>query len=322
MDKRLGLKPAPRSKSSSMETAILKRDEVEKWEIPAFQRGLRINAKVKEMADELRNGGYALEGVLTLGRLKGSSVTYIVDGQHRIEGFKLSGLSEVIADIRLIQFDSMAEMAEEFVRLNSSLVRMKPDDILRGMEASIPAISRIRAECKFVGYDNLRRKTSNTYLLGMSAALRCWEGSKRETPTVGGLGSAQALAEELDGDSTQHLIEFLHTAYAAWGHDPENYRLWGNLNLIMCMWLYRMLVLDKSRQANRRYVRLSVVQYRSCLMALSADATYIEWLLGRQMRDRDRNPCYQRVKAIFTRRVMAEGGAKPKFPQPGWSTSS
>ena len=51
----------------------------------------------------------------------------------------------------------MAEMGDAFVALNSRLVNMRPDDILRGLEGSIPALQEIRASCPFVGYDQIRQ---------------------------------------------------------------------------------------------------------------------------------------------------------------------
>jgi hypothetical protein len=124
----------------------------------------------------------------------------------------------------------------------------------------------------------------------------------------------------LTDDSAQHLIQFLETAMAAWGRDAEYFRLWGSLNLGLCMWLWRRLVLDKERAGSKRYVILTVKQFNNCLMALSADAKYGDWLQGRQLTDRDRGPAYGRVKNIWSARLESEGQKKISFPKPPWAT--
>lgn len=310
---------APKSARSSMETVILSVKEVEGWKTPPFQRPLRINAKVQAMAESLKQNALEIGGILTLGKLAKDPTTWIVDGQHRLEAFKISGLDEIIADVRICHFDSMAEMAAEFVQLNSSLVKMRPDDVLRGLESSLASLQAIRNQCEFVGYDNIRRN-ANTPVLSMSAVLRCWYASLYETPTASSSGlSAATMAEALDALSTQNLIVFLLTTHSAWGRDPEYFRLWGNLNLAVTMWTWRRLVLDKERSGNKRYVVLTPAQFKLCLMSVSATSDYIDWLQGRNLSDRDRSPCYGRLKSIFVKR-LSEGSEKPRFPQPAWAS--
>lgn len=314
-----GAREAPKASQNRMETVIVSSDEVNGWRIPPFQRPLRVNQKVMEIADVMKES-QCIEGVITLGRISKDPGTYIIDGQHRVEAFRISGLKEVIADIRFLNVGSMAEMADEFVRLNSALVKMRPDDILRGLESSLPALASIRKNCEFVGYDSIRRGGTSP-MLSMSIALRCWAGSGGETPASNVSGQSTAvLARTLDGESTQHLTTFLLTAHAAWGRDPEYYRLWGALNLTICMWMWRRLVLDRDRVGNKRYAVLSIAEFKQCLMSVSADGDYISWLPGRMMSDRDRSPCYARLKALFVRRLSNGGAKKVVFPQPAWSS--
>jgi hypothetical protein len=311
---------APKAERSAMETRIFSSAEIGNWRVPPFQRPVRINAKVAALSEEIAHDGGVIPGVITLGKLKGDTAVYVVDGQHRIESFRITALPECIGDFRLCEFDSMAEMAEEFVRLNSALVRMRPDDVLRGLEASVKALRKIRSECRFVGYDQIRRGTTSP-ILGMSLTLRAWNGSIAETPntTYNNLSATQ-IAETLTDDATEDLIQFLTVAHAAWGRDNEYARLWGSLNMGLCMWLWRRLVKDTDRSGSRRFVRLTVKQFGSCLMALSADGHYLEWLQGRQLNDRDRAPAYNRIKKIWAARLKDDLREKISFPQPGWST--
>ncbi len=317
-----GARSAPKAVRSTMDTIFVTAAEIGAWKLPPFQRPLRVNEKVRAMAEELKNDE-VMTGVLTLGKIKGAPAIFIVDGQHRLEAFKISGLAQVIADVRICEFDTIGEMASEFVRLNSSLVRMRPDDVLRGMESAVPALQRIRKECEFVGYDQIRRSGASSAVLGMSAVVRSWASSAGETPTGNLAGqSVGHAAEAMDAASTQDLILFLLTAHAAWGRDPQYFRLWGNLNLTVCMWLWRRLVLDRSRTGNNRVAVLSVAQFKQCLMSVSANGNYVDWLQGRVMSDRDRGPCYERVKAIFVRRLIDESKDKrtPRLPKPAWSS--
>src|ERR1039458_1876052 len=124
-------------------------------------------------------------GVVTLGVMDGA--TYIIDGQHRRQAFLISELEEGYTDVRTLYTGSMAELGEEFVNLNSQLVRMRPDDILRGLEGVVPALARIRSACPCIGYDFVRRN-AQAPIVSMSAILRQWKGSSFEVPTNNGAG--------------------------------------------------------------------------------------------------------------------------------------
>lgn len=311
----------PKAVQSKMDTLIVTPAMVKLWKIPPFQRPIRLNAKVQSVTEQMKKTE-TIEGVLTLGVLKSEpSQLYIVDGQHRIAAFTLSELAEAICDVRVCVFADMAEMSEEFVRLNTSLVKMRPDDILRGLESSVPALRAIRKACEFVGYDQVRRGNSSP-VVSMSALLRCWSAASYETPASSNSGlSAAALAQNIDQASLQNLIGFLATSHAAWGRDPEYYRLWGNLNLALSMWLWNKLVIDRDRFGNKRYVIMDIGQFKKCLMSVSADGDYLAWLPGRNLGDRDRSPCYGRMKSIFVRRITDDNrGRKPSLPSPPWAS--
>ena len=315
-----GAREAPKSAQSRMETLIITPAMVNAWKIPPFQRPLRVNAKVLSVTEDIKKNE-TVEGVLTLGKLRNDPSFYIVDGQHRAEAFKLSGLNEVIADIRVCLFHDMPEMAQEFERLNSSISKMRPDDILRALEYSISALANIRKSCEFVGYDRIRRGGTSP-ILSMSALIRCWTASNYETPAASQNSMSSAgMAQQLETVSVQNLIAFLSTAHAAWGRDPEYFRLWSNLNLSLCMWLWNRLVIDRDRIGTKRYAVLSIPDFKKCLMSVSAEGDYLAWLVGRNLSDRDRSPCYARLKSIFVRRLSSEsGGRKIALPSPAWAS--
>jgi hypothetical protein len=316
-----GTKQAPKSLRSKMDTLCITQETVKEWTVPqGVQRPLKVNSKVLALSESLKQDGGVIPNVITLGKVDGDRHTYIVDGQHRIEAFKLSELKEGFVDVRIVQFDTMAELAQEFVVSQASLVRMSPDDVLRAMENFTPSIQYIRRECPFVGYSNVRRGDQKSPVLSMSATIRCWVGSAGETPSTTSNGKgAEQMAKELSEDDSRNLVVFLSAARAAWGADPEYYRLWSNLNMCMSMWLWRTLVMDKQR-TTKRYVVLTPEQFKRCLMSVSAHKDYIDWLLARQMGERDRSPCYRHLRNIFAARLREEtpGNKQPTLPQPAW----
>lgn len=314
-----GAREAPKASQSRMDTLIITPEMVNEWRIPPFQRPLRITEKVRMVCEEIKKT-QTIEGVVTLGKIKGDNTLYVVDGQHRLEGFKIATLKEAIVDVRIMTFANMAEMAEEFVRLNTALVKMRPDDILRGLEHSTQQLTLIRKHCEFVGYDNVRRGGTSA-ILSMSALIRCWASASFETPSSANhSGSAANMINNMEPKAIESLIAFLNVAHAAWGRDPEYYRLWGNLNLSLCMWLWNRLVMDRDR-TGKRYVSLNAQEFKRCMMSLSADTDFVQWLVGRQLSERDRSPCYSRLRAIFARRLAEEnGGVKPVLPLPAWAT--
>ena len=277
-------------------------------------RDLKINAKVLKVVEDIKHDDGGVPGVITLGVLLGK--LYLVDGQHRIGAWKLSGLESGYADVRTVFFDSLGDMAQEFVDINSSLVRLRPDDILRGLESSNVGLQRIRRRCPFIGYDMVRR-SATAPMLSMSAFLRWWVGSRTEVPAIS-FGAVAAL-DHMDDQDTAEAIDFATGCYDAWHRDHEYVRLWGGLNLLICAWLYRRVVLGQNLSG--KATKLTKEQFRNGLLALSADTAYLDYLVGRSLTDRDRSPTYARAKAIIQRRYLTETGKKALLPKPAWATT-
>lgn len=290
---------------------------LDSWKLPPFQRPLRVNGKVVEVSEVIKRDDGIIPGVITIGIIRGDDARYVIDGQHRREAFRLSECQVGYVDVRYRHFADMAEMGEEFVNINSKIVNMKPDDILRGLEPSHDGLAKIRRRAPYVGYDQIRRSEKSP-LLSMSALLRCWFGSQPEAPATTGT-SAMTLVRSLSVDEADQCVAFLDLAFTAFGRDPENARLWGNLNLCLCAWLYRRLVITPYSPRTPKNTR---EQFTKCLMSLAADATYNEWLVGRQLRERDRSPAYRRVKDTFAKRLEADLGKKVVLPAPAWASHS
>lgn len=303
---------AERTTHTTLDTIEINPNIVRSWKVPPFQRALRVNAKVLEVAEEIKANDGVLPGIITLGVL--GSDRFLIDGQHRVHAFQLSELLIGYCDVRILHVKDMAAMATEFYKLNSRVVNMRPDDYLRALETTNDQLSRLHKRCPFVGFDMVRR-SDRSPILSMSAVLRCWSASSKEVPQPHHTGGVVALAGQLIEDECTQLISFLGVAYAAWGRDAEFHRLWGGLNMTLCMWLYRRMVIT---QYSPRTPKLDSATFQKCLMSLSADGTYLDWLVGRQCTDRDRSPGLARIKSIFSRRLIDETGKKPNLPQPAW----
>lgn len=307
---------AEKSTRTTLDTIEVTPDLVRSWKLPPFQRPLRINDRVISLANVIRENDGVLPGVFTLGVL--NKERYLIDGQHRREAFLLSECLVGYADVRICHFDNMAEMGQEYVDLNSRIVMMRPDDVMRGLEDSYPALARIRKRAPFVGYDQIRRN-EKAPVLSMSALLRCWHGSAGDVPKSGGVSATQ-LATTLQLDDADAVCDFLDAAFKAWGRDTAYARLWSGINLTLCMWLWRRVVLGTGMTAASRYHRFTREQFTKCLMSLSA-SDYVDWLLGRNSQSRDNAPAYSRIKTIFVTRMNTDLGRKILMPQAAWAVS-
>jgi hypothetical protein len=300
---------------TTMDTIELTPKLVASWKSPPFQRDLKFNAKVLAVSAAILRAGGVLPGVITIGILDGD--TYIVDGQHRLAAWLHTAMMVGYADVRTHWFESLGDMANEFVLLNSPLVRLKPDDILRGLEPSTVALQRITRKCGFIGFDAVRRGSEKAPVLSMSVFLRTWVGTKPDVPSTGASGMT-ALAS-MDEAETTAAIEFVQLCFEAWRRDVEYARLWGSLNLTLCAWLYRRIVLGERMTGTSRSYRFTKEQFRKCLMALSAEPQYLDYLVGRNVGERDRAPAYARMKTIFQRRYLADTGQSLRLPSPAWA---
>jgi hypothetical protein len=306
---------AKKATQTSLDTLLITPEVVKKWRRPEFQRPVRVTNNVRKAAEKIKQDGGVLPGVITIGIFRGEK--YLVDGQHRCEAFLLTGLAEGYCDVRYHVFDTMAQMGQEWNLLQGQLVSTRPDDKLRGLEQSIQGLSLIRQRCPFVGYDMIRR-SEKAPVLSMSTLLSCWVASANETPSRGGDGSVQAKAESLTVDSASTCCDFLDLAFKAWGRDPEYARLWSTLNLSICMWVYRRVVLETY---SFKIKRVPKELFAKCLTSLSADSSYLDWLVGRNLSERDRSPAYARIKAILVKRMKLETGLeKIALPQPAWAS--
>ena len=126
------------------------------------------------------------------------------------------------------------------------------------------------------------------------------------------------LANDLTEEDAHNLIAFLRCIYGAWGKDAEYGVLWKALNITLCMWLYRRIVMITY---SPRVPRVTADQFTKCMTALSAAEAYLEYLHGRNLSEVHRAPTYSRLKGVVACRLAELLGHKVALPQPAWCKS-
>lgn len=302
-----------RKTRTDMDTLAITADVLSGWKAPPFQRPLKVNEKVRALALRIAGDGGVIPGTLTLAKI--GRDLWLIDGQHRVKAFGLSGVKEGMADVRTHHVASLADAGREFVALNTSLVRMVPDDILRGLEQSIPALSLLREQCAFVGYDNVRRGSTSP-VVSMSGAIKAWVCAGPDCPPTAGITvPGRVQAGEFGAADASALAHALGLAFRAFGRDRASNRLWGVLNLTLVLWIYRHMVLSAWGQ---RGLRLDEETFLRGLMALAADRDHADWLVGRTLSERDRGPAYNRIRVMFQTRATLDG-TKLMMPKVPWA---
>lgn len=324
-------KPA-RQYRTKMEVEVISEEVLANWKVPGFQRPITINAKLTAVSEHIKANSGTIPGTLTIGVF--DNEFYRVDGQHRIKAFEITGLKEGLADVKYVYFDTYEEMAAEFDALNSPIARMKPDDHLRAIEQTNPALHQLKKACPFIGYGTINRGRGTT-VISMSVVLRAWSGSSTDTPVATG-PTTQMLGNSLTSEDAEMITDFLKLALDAWGKDAVYGRLWTGMNMTLCMWLYRQVVLQKAKDLYKvtkvtegektrtkttasKVTFLTREQFKEGLMSLSTTTNYVQWLMNRPLNEVNRGPCYDRIKKLFQARLTTIIGKKAHLPVPAWN---
>lgn len=335
-----GLRALPSSVSkddrATMQTMLITPDKLAEWPLPGLQRPLGLSKKVRDAAEAMQleaaqdaeEACATIDGVITLGKVGGK--TYLVDGQHRLHGafawaareLLVHGgvlVKQALVDVRVRQFETMSELAEAFVHLNSQLNPTKPDDIMRSLAHTNEHLHAIEEALPFVGYD-LTGANKKTKLLSMSAAIRTWFGSGGLVP-ANGPTALEIVKKYLNAEQADAMIDFYEACVGAGWQNEAFRRLWSTLNLGVCMWLWRRTVLGETvryQQGGQKPMVLTRDQFVLCMRSL-LNTEYLDWLQGRSLRYQDRMPCYSHVKDLFTGAMAGLGVEAPRFPMAQWT---
>jgi hypothetical protein len=125
--------------------------------------------------------------------------------------------------------------------MQTSICRSTPDHRLQSLEPRCPNLLHFREGCKdIVTYGRVIKGRGR--VLPVSHALRCW-ASSNEDPPAKNVTNTEILAQGLTALDVQQLSGLLHSLIRVWGDQREYKCLWGPLNLTLCMWLYRRMVI-------------------------------------------------------------------------------
>jgi hypothetical protein len=105
------------------------------------------------------------------------------------------------------------------------------------------------------------------------------------------------------------------------GRDPEYTRLWGSLNVILCMWLYRRIVLRQTVTSPKMVV-VGKDLFKSASCRCRPTAATSTGPPGGTWVTVNRSPAYVRIKQVFARRISEETRCKPLLPAPAWASSA
>lgn len=291
------------------------------WVSPPFQRRLILNRKVKAIATTMR-ATEEIPGVIVLGVLGG--VVYLVDGQHRRQAFKDSGASQGVATVVTFEYADMAEMSSHYRELNSKISFGSPDDTLKAMAFSNDSIKEIKARCPFIGYGTRNRVGANAEnFVSMAAFTNAWNTAGFDA-LKSSFGSAISFMGSVSTGEAVDIAEAANAMHRAWGVGKEMSSLWKKLNVVCCLWFWRRSVLgwSGSSKANgswkRSNQRVPAKDFERGFMSLSANGTYLDWLVGRSNMGKDSQECARRVKLIILDRIESDTGTRPPLPTSSW----
>lgn len=241
-----------------------------RFPLPSCQRAFRPSAKKRaEVLEEMIRTG-RIPGQILLGTINGTDL-YLVDGQHREIICLDAGIETILAEVRVRRFANMDELVKEYIRCNSKIASHTSGDQLKALVTLYPTtLGFISKKCSFVSFSS-RRIDGGKANVNFSMCISAWTHSKRNKPTDGGFGKVEDMARDLTPADAAQLAEFLKLAHDAWGREPAIATLWGNLNLTLCMWLYRRVVLAATVAPSRRkkaVTQVTPVQFRNALMEL------------------------------------------------------
>lgn len=319
--------------------ATVTRQQLENWIEPDFQRRTYKNKNTEAltaMFNARLDAGLKVKipSTISFGRLKSGSERYngrlysdqelyTTDGLQRRGSALASRANEFSVCIRVEFFEQMNKMSEAFWHLNTNLVTMRPDDKLKAMSIEIPVVKALMT-CRpgliaFLG----GKGGSKGRVMSCAKVLSNWYLSGRETPT----NSAPAvtdIATEFPHDEIGPLTRFVMMADDAWEYNYQNNsRLRGQACMVICMWMYRHLVLNPVNP-QKRHVRLEEKDFFKMLECLNVPK-FATWV-GTSM-DKDRHKAFSLIKEHFRVHLNEENAKRVKeglkklttnLPDPAW----
>ena len=219
---------------------LLTIDDLEYLMKPPCQRFVSKTKRVERLTEEMLKTGRLGVGILLVMGLPNGEV-HLVDGNHRIEAFRNSGLKSIIVSVQTKSAKTYKDIAEEYIRCQCSLKTSTVDDKLKGIAVGHPPLQKIAQFCTFVTYK--RASTRSDCLISMSDVVHCWFDASTNPPTrySGDKGiPIEECAKLITDKDAACIIEWLLVCQISLG--TVNRVLWAPLNMTLCLWLYKQMV--------------------------------------------------------------------------------
>ncbi len=113
--------------STTYETVMIDSKWVDKFLSPGWQRFL-YNSNINYFVNQLRNNTFKDNQIITVKKSKKKDEFIVIDGQHRIEAIRVSGISAIV-DLRIVDGLEEKELLEEYVVANTGKAPRLIDDI-------------------------------------------------------------------------------------------------------------------------------------------------------------------------------------------------
>ena len=300
---------------------------INSWLIPDWQRHVRTNPKGRQLCEDIKEIPI-LESMIIVGVIqrRGKYVLYLLDGHHRKEHFLKSGAPYIIIDVKFAYVETMGEMADLYLKCQDQIVKSSPNDNLKGLAVNSKTLNHIIKHCTCVTLDAARSGASNASVT-MSTVIQVWYDSNLDPPKRNTLGSPPKsitdLAKKLTMRDAETIVAFIKICEEVFGFNNESSALWKHINLVLCLWLYRVMVLKTEWEGCEGYkvTYLDDKRFGIGLSALRHSRFYSSMTNKRLGSAVDRKEAYLNMTRWFLSGFPNNNGrTRVRLPKPTWAS--
>lgn len=283
------------------------------WKIPDWGREPKVNRHVLSVAEDLKECNH-LSSTLVLGVY--DNTIWRIDGNHRLLGFLLSGIPNMLAHCMVHYCDGHKDMYRIYKIYQRHLRTPTKDDNLKGLAETRDPLQTIKNRCKFVTYETVNDTESRR--IRMSAVIRAWYDSVPYIPKHI-RANIEEQAVKIEETEARKIVEFLLACKE--GLSIQVPFLWKPINITLLMWLYRRLVWGEIdvESEDVEYSRLTKDEFILGMLGLQTNNYY--GTLGTRELERDRFGAYTSLMSYFKKSLHSMGvkrrltlPIKPKWP--------
>lgn len=301
-------------------------DVIKSWLTPYWQRPVRFNAKGRQLTEDIKLTR-KLDSVMIVGVVKkrnGKFDLYLVDGHHRKAAFLRSGAPYMDIDVKFVYVDKVEELSPLYLNCQEQITKSTANDNLQGLAVTNEVLQHIKSKCEFITYEGVRLGTI-AHSINMSTVVQIWYDSMLDPPKKNTLTpsvSITELAKKLTVDDADHIVQFMTLCRDNFEFKKLSSGLWLHINLVLCLWLFRVLVLREVWEGGEVYKvkHLTPRQFGVGLLGLKNDKYYLTLMRKKLNSSVDRKEAYQSIAKLFASNLRSCGVvSNPKLPRPQWA---